>query len=93
MFTCHPLLQNPNKVGLVKADKGVSLSLQLEGEAVDEWRRSAAASRCSKVSACSHGYGLMVSIMCNNWNTLQPSVTLDETLLAGYVAVPLLLKA
>lgn len=63
-------LQNPNKVGLVKADKGVSLFLLLEGEAVDERRRSATASGCSKVSACSHGYGLMVSITWNHWNTL-----------------------
>lgn len=38
------------EVGLVKADKGVSRFLQLEGEAVDEWRRSAAATGAPSVA-------------------------------------------
>lgn len=36
-------LQNPDKVDIVKVDRDASLFLQLEGVAVDEWRRSAAA--------------------------------------------------
>lgn len=44
------LLQNPNKVDAVKADIDVSLFLQLEGVAVDEWRRSAAAAVVSSLA-------------------------------------------